>query len=105
MRHCLSTRNKFRVFTTLSPNPSTRLKGSVKSQEDERVRGKGQGGPGSGNRDSQLVKAVLPFLEGKVKGSAEAEVGTKSGHEEESEIELRPIDTPQRLLIHLALPN
>jgi hypothetical protein len=49
------------------------------------------------------LKRIFPFLDAKVKGGLKAAVGGERGKEEENEIELHPIETPQRQLVQLAL--
>jgi hypothetical protein len=46
---------------------------------------------------------IFPFLDAKVKGGLKAAVGGERGKEEENEIELHPIETPERQLVQLAL--
>lgn len=49
------------------------------------------------------LKTVFPFLDAKAKVGGEASGSHTSGKDEANEIELRPIDTPQRQLVQLAL--
>src|ERR1700745_3761760 len=49
------------------------------------------------------LKRIFSFLDAKVKGGLKAAVGGERGKEEENEIELHPIETPQRQLVQLAL--
>jgi hypothetical protein len=62
---------------------------------------------GEGTLEAQIgvaswLKSIFPFLDANLKGSAKAKVAGELGKEEESQFELRPIDTPQRQVVQLA---
>lgn len=52
---------------------------------------------------AKWIKTIFPFLDAEAKVSVEGEVSGKREKKEGSEIELRPIETPQRQLVQLAL--
>jgi len=52
---------------------------------------------------ANLLKTVFPFLDAKAKVGGELAGSRSGGKDEANEIELRPIDTPQRQLVQLAL--
>jgi hypothetical protein len=52
---------------------------------------------------AKWIKTIFPFLDAEAKVGVDAEVAGKREKKEGSEIELRPIETPQRQLVQLAL--
>ncbi len=74
---------------------------SLKDTKEFHLEGKASLGGELGLAD--WLKTVFPFLDAKVKADVEAKSGGKLEKEKGNEIELRPIDTPQRQLVQLAL--
>lgn len=76
---------------------------SLKNLRSGKVEGEGALETQIGVASWVKVKTIFPFLDANVKGSVKATVGGELGKEEENQVELRPIETPQRQLVQLAL--
>ncbi len=74
---------------------------SLKKSRETTLAAKG-GVEGELGMSSWLVK-IFPFIDAKAKVTGEGGVEQMVGREREEEIELRPVDTPQRQLVQLAL--